>query len=474
MQTQQRMIVRFGKRWQRIAICLILVVMAVPWVQSSPPAQASGAQRPPRVPAPLPTAHPIPTEGNAAFPSEALAAATSFCQGETGNWSSSSSSFSVFSSCTLTLPTSSMVFLKASASVGLVSGGGYEALFAFGLNGTEVAHPRRWVDVATDTGDGADTGLALSRMLLLPSGIHTVGLIGALSHGTGPAYASDPAFSAVVVPTRPGWTSCSSPSLNSWSTTATQLETVTSCTLTVATTSTLYLDGNASVGLPTAGTNYEGLFQLSVDGGDLASPQRKVNIYTNSNNGTDKSLAISRSVTVGPGTHTIGLRGRLSSGAGPLKLYFPSLSALALPDQGGVARCSATGATWSTSTPTYTVLSACSLTLTTTSTVYVGADASLGLSSGGADYEGLLALGANTNPLLATRRRINIATDAGDGTDLPASLSHLLTMGPGTHTFQLLGTLSSQGGPAKATDATISAFVVGRPDIKAYLPLVRK
>ncbi|HYF65527.1 MAG TPA: hypothetical protein VD886_22055, partial [Herpetosiphonaceae bacterium] len=346
MRTTRMPGVRFGAPfWLRIAIGLILIVSAAPWGRPAPAALAGSP------PAPLAPA-PLPAEQGAAFPPEALAAGTTFCQGSGGDWGTSSSNFSVISACTLTLPTTSTVFLKASASVSF-NGAAYEAQFAFGLNGTEVAHPRRWVDVAGDSGDGADVSVALSRMLLLPPGIHTLGLFGVLSSGTGPAQALSPSFSAVVVPDRAGWAGCSSPSLNTWSTSATTLETVTSCTLTVATTSTVYLDSNASAAVATAGASYEGAFQLSVDGSDLIAPQRRLNIATNGGDGTDKSLVLSRLVTVGPGAHTFGLRARIRSGSGPLRLYFPTVSALALPNQPGVPRCSSVGGDWSTAAASY-------------------------------------------------------------------------------------------------------------------------
>ncbi len=254
------------------------------------------------------------------------------CGAPGGDWSNATSNNTEVAACTITTSVTGTVYLEASGSVTLPPGGSdYEAQFRFGLNDTDLAVPSRWVNISTDSGDGTDRSVSLSRMLVVGPGTHTFQLLGRRATAADvTARVLEPQLSAIFIPSgSPTAHMCASP-IQDFSNTSNTFQTATSCQLTVAVTSTVFLHASASVALPTGGSNYEGMFRLGFNSGELIPPTRYINIYTNGDDGTDKTVALSRLITVGPGTHTLRLLGRILTQGGPLQLYHASLGAVVL------------------------------------------------------------------------------------------------------------------------------------------------
>ena len=258
-----------------------------------------------------------------------------------------------------------------------------------------------------------------------------------------------------------GARSCSAPLEAEINITTTEFTSLGTCTLTVPVTTTVYLSANATVTLGVGAQPFEGLFTLTSDGNTVFNGRRWVNVYTDGGDGSDESVAVSRLVVVGPGSHTFGFQGkRMGDSDGNIKVYSPVVSAIAIPPGGDLKTCASTQGNWSNSTSTFTEVASCTITTTITGTVYLDANASLGLQSGGASYEGLFHFGVNTQ-IGPPERWINITTDSGDGSDRSLALARLLKVGPGTHTFKLLGRRNSPApGAVQVFEPMLSAIYI--------------
>jgi hypothetical protein len=372
--------------------------------------------------------------------------------------------FTSLGSCALTVPVSTTVYLSANASVTLGAGAApFEGQFTLTIDGNTLFTGRRWVNVYTDSGDGTDETVAVSRLVVVGPGAHTFGFQGKrMGSSDGNIKVYSPAVSAIAIPPGGDLKTCASNQGN-WSSTSTSYTEIGSCTITAAITGTVYLDANASVGLPSGGANYEGAFRFGLDSSELALPTRWINITTDSGDGSDRSLALSRLATVGPGTHTFKLLGRRYSAAiAATQVYEPQLSAIFIPSGSPVARgCAGPIQDFSNNSTSFEDASSCSLTLPITSTVFLNATASVGMpASGAANYEASFRLGLDSTELAPPTRFLNIYTDSGDGTDKSAAISHLVTVGPGTHTFKLLARRFGAGGPLQVFLGGISALVL--------------
>jgi hypothetical protein len=384
------------------------------------------------------------------------------CNGSSNNWTTTSGSFTTITSCSLTLPITGSVFLSGNASVGMNSSNIlYEGLFALGVDGVSIDATRRWVNIYSDNTDGTDENMATNWVVTLGPGVHSLSLQAKLYNGSG---ASVQIFRggvrALYIPQDSDLLTCQSPGMQNWQGSQTTLQQITSCSLTVPTAGTVYLAATASGALASGGAAYEGLFSLGLDGSVISDSRRWLNIETDSADGNDRSVATSLTETVSPGAHTFEFYGAVNSGSGPLKVYYPSISAIFVPSGAKAVGIAASPAvtSWQNSTTSFTQLTSATLTLPVTSTVFIDANASVALAAGGNNYEGRFALAVDGNRVDSTYRWVNIYTDSSDGTDRTEAVSYAATVGPGTHTFSLQGHLyssASGSGPAEVYNPSL-------------------
>lgn len=229
--------------------------------------------------------------------------------------------------------------------------------------------------------------------------------------------------------------------IDAWSTSSQTFQTINTCTLTLPTTGTVYLSAGASAGLwpYNGGQPFEAQFRIAVDGENLARTDRRVNVYTDSGDGTDENVATQAVVTLGPGDHTVSFVGALSSGAGPVQLYRPSITAIYAPLDSDIQMCGSPElASWQPpGAGQFQPISSCTLTLPITGTVYLSASASVGLAPGGQPFEA--AFGVYVDDAFKNFAYMNVYTDSGNGTDKIATVQIPVTLGPGAHTFYLKG-----------------------------------
>jgi hypothetical protein len=83
-----------------------------------------------------------------------------------GGFQTTSATFALVRECVITATEAGVALVYASSSVGLASGGAaYEARFALAhISSTGDAATDRWVNVATDSGDGRDRVIVVSRL----------------------------------------------------------------------------------------------------------------------------------------------------------------------------------------------------------------------------------------------------------------------------------------------------------------------
>jgi hypothetical protein len=204
-----------------------------------------------------------------------------------------------------------------------------------------------------------------------------------------------------------------------------------------------------------------------------------VNIYTDGDDGSDRSVATQALQALGPGTHTFTLFGARSAGAGKVQLFDPALSAIFMP-QGGQAASSASApqlSGWTTAAPDLQPVISCTLTLPISGTVYISASASAGVAAGSGAYEGQFQLGVDSFALARTQRRVNIYADSGDGADKSVATQALQALGPGTHTFTLFGARSAGAGTVQLHEPALAVVALNDlPKIggSLYLPVVAR
>lgn len=113
-----------------------------------------------------------------------------------------------------------------------------------------------------------------------------------------------------------------------WTTTSSSFQVIRQCTLSVPRTGWVFLSTDGSVARQNG--EYEGQFEIGIDGtGGDANIDRWVNVYNDSSDGTDSSVALSVLKPVTAGTHTFYFLGRRYSGTGTVLLYDPTLTVIA-------------------------------------------------------------------------------------------------------------------------------------------------
>ncbi len=279
------------------------------------------------------------------------------------NWTTTGSSFAVVRQCSFSAPQNGYVHIVANGSPGRQNGE-YEAQFRLGIDSTTgEADTDRFVNVYNDTGDGTDRLVALSIFKPVTAGTRSFYFLGRRFTGTGTVLVFDPTLTVTFIPASgtPLRTCGASGNVN-WTTAGSSFAVARQCSLAVPRDGWVYLVADGSPGRQNG--EYEAQFRLGIDNttGE-EDTDRWVNIYNDTGDGTDKSVALSVLKPITAGTHTFSLLGRRYSGSGTVLVYDPTLTAIFIPSPGVVApTCGVSGnLTWTTAESSFAVIRQCTL-----------------------------------------------------------------------------------------------------------------
>jgi hypothetical protein len=384
--------------------------------------------------------------------------------GASGNisWTTTSSSFVSVRECSIGIPTDGWIFISADGTVARQDGE-YEANFRIGVDST-TGDPDidRWVNVYDDAGDGSDTTLALSVLKPITAGQHTVHLLGRRNAGTATVKVYDPTLSVVFVPsTDTQLMACGDSGNANWTTASATFDIVRQCSLTVPGPGWVFLSADGTVARDDG--EYEGSFGIDIDNtaGD-PNIDRWINVYDDSGDGTDRSVALSAIRAISTGLHTFYFLGKRYSGSADVLVYDPTLTALYVPSTpGSPVLCEASGnLNWTTTSSSFEVIRQCALEMPESGSVLISADACVARQNG--EYEGNFRIGIDsTDGDPNIDRWVDVYNDTGDGSDTTLALSVLRHLEPGPHTIYLLGRRQSGTAEVLAYDPTLSVIQVG-------------
>ena len=386
------------------------------------------------------------------------------------SWTSNSGSFEVIRQCGIVIPEAGWVFISANGSLG-PQDGEYEALFQIGIDGTGDSNIDRWVNVYNDSGDGADETVALSGLEPVTAGAHTFEFLGRRAGGAGTVLVYDPSLSVIFIPAANSQIlACGASGNLDWTTTSSSLVGIRQCSLSLPQAGWVFLSADAS--LARQGGEFEALFEIGMDGTGNSDTDRWVNVYNDSGDGTDKSVALSALMPVSAGTHTFDFLGSRYGGAGTALAYDPTLTAIFIPAANSqVLACGDSGnLDWTTTSSSFVVIRQCTIQVPQAGWVFLSATGSLARQDG--EYEAQFRLGIDqTTGLTNTDRWVNVYNDSGDGTDKSVALSALMSVAAGTHTFYFLGSRFGGAGTVVVYDPSLSVLAQGA---RIYLPLIIK
>lgn len=243
-----------------------------------------------------------------------------------------------------------------------------------------------------------------------------------------------------------------------WTNTSSSYQVVLQCKLAVPWDGQVYIAADASAYRKDG--DYEAALRLGMDdpNGDPAL-DRWVNVYADSGDGTDRSVALSILKPVTAGVHTFYLVAGRYGGTGTVSLTRPTLTAVFIPSVNTqvVAAGASGNSNWTTTISSYQIVCQCTLTAPSAGQVFIAADTSLAYQDG--DYEASLRLGMdNPNGDPAMDRWVNVYSDTGDGTDKSTALSMLYPVSAGTHTFYLVAGRYGGPGTVRLLDPSLTAI----------------
>ena len=249
-------------------------------------------------------------------------------------FSTSSIDFVVMRTCTLTLPGDGWAFISADGSALGTStpSEAFEAAFTIGIDdttGTDDA--TRWVDaygVGLNGKDAVDRTIALTMLKPVSAGRHTFNFVGRRTIGSSNIRVASPSLSVIYMPA-PGLhiASCGVLDRTPWTTTSPDFSVVRQCGLNLPEDSVAFIAADANLGLSV--DPFEAHLRLGIDSteGD-GDTDRYVNVYPNSNDGTDDSAAVTVLKPVTAGNHTFYLLGRRILGPGTILLRYATLTVI--------------------------------------------------------------------------------------------------------------------------------------------------
>lgn len=394
------------------------------------------------------------------------------------NWTTTSSAWQVIRSCTLTVTADGLVFINATAGLGLQDVA-YEGRFGLSIDsgGSALSATSRWVNIYPDGGDGTDKTVATSILLSVASGTHTFYFLGTRYSGSGTVVAYDPALSVAYFPVGSSQVkSCGVSSSMNFTTTSSAFVVVQSCALDLPSPGWVYLNATASAAVEDA--PYEARYHTAIDNNaaNTGWPDRWTNVYTDTGDGTDEALASSMLTQVGAGMRTFYFGVSRYTGSGAVRLLNPSLSVLYFPENNVIARTCGKyqgSGDWQTTSSAYMTVLTCTLDLPATGFAIVDVNASAGLPHGSAGWEGAFRSGMdNPNGSSDTDRWTNVYTDSGDGTDRVVADSGLIAAPAGRHTFYFVAGRYSGSGTLELIRPSLT--VLAPRGQQAYLPLLMR
>jgi hypothetical protein len=253
--------------------------------------------------------------------------------GASGDWTTTiTDTFQVIRECTLSVPQDGWAFISANSSVARQDGE-FEAQFRIGIDDSTggEADTDRWVNVYDDgvEGDGTDKSVALSVLKGVTSGSHTFYFLGRRDSGAGTALLYDPTLTVIYLPSASAAAiPCGASGDLAWTTTITDtFQVIRQCTFSVPQDGWAFISADSSVARQDG--EFEAQFRIGIDDtGGEADTDRWINVYDDSGNGTDESVALSVLKGVTSGSHTFYFLGRRDSGAGTVLLRDPTLTVL--------------------------------------------------------------------------------------------------------------------------------------------------
>ena len=374
--------------------------------------------------------------------------------GDSGNvnWTTTSTAWEVIRSCTATFPADGVVFINATAGLGLQDVA-YEGRFGLSVDNraSALSATSRWVNIYPDAGDGTDKTVAASILLSVASGTHIFYFLGTRYSGSGTVVAYDPALSVAYFPAGSSQVmTCGVSSSMNFTTTSNAFVAVQSCALDLPSPGWVYLNATASAVLEDA--PYEVQYHTAIDSNTAGTgwPDHWTNVYTDTGDGTDEALAASMLTQVGAGARTFYFGVSRYGGLGAIRLLNPSLSVLYFPENNVIARTCGKylgAGDWQTTSSSYMTVLTCTLDLPASGFAIVDVNASAGLTYGSSAWEGAFRWGMDDpSGSSDTDRWTNVYTDTGDGTDRVVADSGLIAAPAGRHTFYFVaGRYSGSG-----------------------------
>jgi hypothetical protein len=287
------------------------------------------------------------------------------------------------------------VFLSANGSLARLNGE-YEAQFEIGIDSTSGdSNIDRWVNVYNDSGDGTDKSVALSVLKPVAAGTHTFYFLGARYNGAGTVLLYDPTLTVIFIPAADSQVlTCGSSGNLNWTTTSSSFQVIRQCALAAPQAGWAFLSADGS--LARQNGEYEAKFEIGIDStsGDY-NIDRWVNVYNDSGDGTDESVALSVLKPVAAGAHTFYSLGARYSGTSTVLLYDPTLTVIYIPSPSTAAvTCGSSGnLNWTTTSSSFQVIRQCTLSVPQAGWVFLSADGSLARNG---EYEAQFEIGIDS------------------------------------------------------------------------------
>jgi hypothetical protein len=160
------------------------------------------------------------------------------------------------------------------------------------------------------------------------AGTHTFYSLGKRYGGAGTVLLYDPTLTVIFIPASNSQIlSCGNSGSLNWMTTSPSFQVIRQCSLTLPQGGYVFISADSSVVRQDG--EYEARFEIGIDNtsGDT-NIDRWVNMYNDSGDGTDKSVALSVLKPISAGTHTFYSLGSRYAGAGTVLLYDPTLTVI--------------------------------------------------------------------------------------------------------------------------------------------------
>lgn len=255
---------------------------------------------------------------------------------------------------------------------------------------------------------------------------------------------------------------CGASANDSWTNATNNFSTVRECSLTVPEDGKVFISADATV-VSSAIAN-KGEFDVSIDSttSGVGAP-RWVTIRDDGSGGQKLSLARTAMAPLSTGSHTIRLLGRSDFPPDSMRLDNASLSAIFIPNGSDLLACYDDDSEWNTTSPSYSSILKCGLTVPENGWVFITADASVRWQDLSQDLELAFEFDDTPTPEGATRF---LGAHTGTWSFSPAALSMLKPVTAGDRTFALVGRRDQ--GPGQIDVYHPSLNVIYIPSSSAY------